>query len=107
MTRFLLARLHFESLQDKMSPREIRAALAKLPRGIDGLSKAYDDARQRIDGQLEGFRRLAHQVLSLITYARVELSVDEMLEAVAIQAGMLCLDPHNDFVDPNDLISYC
>jgi hypothetical protein len=37
-TRFLLAQLHLDSLIGKRSPKAIKAALGKLPKGLE----AYD-----------------------------------------------------------------
>ena len=52
--RFLLARLHLESLVDKMTPTEIRIALESLPKGNEALPIAYDQAMRRIEPKNPG-----------------------------------------------------
>ncbi|KFY02660.1 hypothetical protein O988_02000, partial [Pseudogymnoascus sp. VKM F-3808] len=64
---FLLAQLHFNSLKDKKSPKAIRTALKDLSTGNDAYDDAYNDAMKRIEGQLDGDKKLAKQVLSWIT----------------------------------------
>lgn len=76
--RFLLARLHVDSLIDQTRPRAVQDALSELSGGSEGLSKEYGKALERIDGQTSGLRRLARNVLMWITYARRELSVSTL-----------------------------
>jgi hypothetical protein len=47
MSRFLLARLHLESLVGKWCPRAIRVALTKLPTGSRAYDESYEDSMER------------------------------------------------------------
>src|SRR5690242_11010345 len=49
--RFLLARLHIDSLLDKLTPRDVKAALSKLTKGAAALDVAYGEALHRIESQ--------------------------------------------------------
>lgn len=91
---------------DKTSPKAIRKALLKLPRGSDALDTAYGEAMDRIDGQKQGFKDLADQVLSWITTARRPLSVQELQHAIAIELEEAFLDPEN-ISDIEDILSVC
>jgi hypothetical protein len=48
LLRFLLAKLHLDSLVGKRTVRYIKHALADLPRGLLQLEKAYDRTISRI-----------------------------------------------------------
>jgi hypothetical protein len=93
--RFLLAQLHFDSLTDKISPKAIKCALNRLPKGSDALDVAYDEAMERIVNQKSGFRELAEQFLSWITYAQRPLTVRELQHALAVEPGEPELDEDN------------
>ncbi|KAH0537365.1 hypothetical protein FGG08_005844 [Glutinoglossum americanum] len=103
---FLLAQLHLDSLTDKTSPKAIKNALKRLPKGSDALDIAYDEALERINGQQSGFRELAGQVLSWVTYARRPLTVPELQHALAVEPGELELDEEN-LSDIEELVSAC
>jgi hypothetical protein len=104
--RFLLAQLHLDSLTDKTSPKAIKLALKRLPKGSDGLNIAYDEAMGRILTQKPGFRELAEQVLSWITYAQRPLTVRELQHALAVEPGEPELDEDN-LSDVAELVSSC
>jgi hypothetical protein len=107
LERFLLARLHMESLRVKHSVAQVRQATQNLPRGIDN---AYDEAINRIQEQDEENRTLAFAVLSWIALACRPLCVTELRFAVAMATGMA---PHTTGLDSDDAImetcltSYC
>jgi hypothetical protein len=48
----------------KRSPKAVRAALQKLPKGLEAYDYAYNEAMERIEGQLVDQEELAKQVLS-------------------------------------------
>jgi hypothetical protein len=48
--RFLLARLHTDSLLDKRTAKEVKLTLAKLSKGSVALNNVYKEAIQRIEG---------------------------------------------------------
>ena len=97
-----------DSLTDKMSIKDVRGALKRLPNGGDenALEKAYSDAMERINAQQTGFKKLAIQVLSWITYAKRELTQLELQHALAIEPEERCLDPEN-LKDVKDMVSVC
>src|SRR6266566_1793332 len=68
-TRFLLASLHLDDLNDKTTPGAVRAALAKLRSGSEAYDHVYQTTMERIAGQHRGRTSLAKQVLSWITCA--------------------------------------
>ena len=87
--RFLLAQLHLDSLVSKTNRREVRRALANLPKEVD---KTYDEAMKRIQIQVEDDRELAIRVLSWIAYSYRPLSTLELQYALAITPGMTAMD---------------
>ena len=104
--RFLLARLHVDSLLDKSSKKKVLSTLAQLPKGTEALDKAYSDAIKRIEGQLSGHRTLATNVLSWITYAQRPLTTRELCHALAVEPGDLELDQDN-IPDVEYMVSVC
>jgi ankyrin repeat protein len=105
-TRFLLAQLHMDSLIDKPTPGDIKLALQSLPKGSGVLQHVYEQAVERIEGQKEGFRKLAKRILSWITLATRPLSATELQHALATKAGKPELD--EDFLPEVDtMISVC
>jgi hypothetical protein len=104
--RFLLARLHVESLFGYTTKKMILSKLDTFKRGVAELDQAYCDALDRIDGQLDGYRELARRALSWISYARRLLTTEELLHALAMEPGENSLDPDN--VDEiEEVISLC
>ncbi len=104
--RFLLAQLNLDSLKGKRSAKAVRAALETLPTGSQAYDHAYDDAMDRIEGQLKDQEELAKQVLSWITYAKRPLSTTELQHALGVEVGETELDPDNiPLVE--DIVSVC
>jgi hypothetical protein len=64
LTRFLLAQLHLDSLIGKRSPKAVRKALEILPSGSKAYDHAYQNAMERIEGQVADQTRTAKEVLS-------------------------------------------
>ena len=94
--RFLLARLHLDSLEDKTSIMEVEDALEKLPRGEYAYRQAYDEAMEkRIKGQKPGFADLALRTLSWITFSTRPLTTSELQHALAVTDGASTLDLRN------------
>ncbi|KFY31800.1 hypothetical protein V493_00783, partial [Pseudogymnoascus sp. VKM F-4281 (FW-2241)] len=103
---FLLAQLHFDSLKGKKSPKAIRTALKELSTGNDAYDAAYNDAMERIEGQLAGEKELSKQVLSWITCAKRPLTTSELEHALAVELGELQFDEEN--LSPiEDMVSVC
>ncbi|KAF2013072.1 hypothetical protein BU24DRAFT_317387, partial [Aaosphaeria arxii CBS 175.79] len=103
---FLLARLHTDSLQDAGSVKEVKSTLDKLLKNQGTLNKAYDEAIQRIDSQMDRQKKRAKRVLSWITYARRQLTTTELCCALAVERDEAKLDPDN-VPDVEDLLSVC
>ena len=104
--RFLLARLHTDSLLDKRTAKDVKSTLAKLSKGSAALDDAYKEAIHRIEGQLSGDYELARRVLSWITYAKRPLTTTEICSALAVELNEVELDPEN-IPDVEDLLSVC
>jgi ankyrin repeat protein len=105
-TRFLLARLHVDSLIDKRTKAKVISALKNLSKGSEALEDAYSEAITRIDGQLQDDRVLAKNVLSFISYAQRPLTTGELCHALAVGVGDEELDFDN-IPDVEDILSVC
>jgi hypothetical protein len=104
--RFLLAQLHLDSLIRKRSPKAIRAALERLPKGSEAYDQAYCEAMERIEGQVADSQELAKQVLSWITCAKRPLTTSELRHALAVEKGESELDEEN-LPEIEDMVSVC
>ncbi|KAK6506061.1 hypothetical protein TWF506_010985 [Arthrobotrys conoides] len=103
---FLLAQLHLDSLVGKRSPRAIKNALSNLPKGSGAYDQAYDDAMERIEGQLPDRKELAKQALSWIVCAKRPLNTTELPHALAVKPGDSELDEEN--ISPIEyIVSVC
>lgn len=104
--RFLLAQLHLNSLIGKRSPKAVRAALEKLPKGSEAYNQAYRQTMERIEKQGEDPCELAKQVLSWITYAKRPMTALELQHALTVEIGESELDEENT-PDIKDMVSVC
>ena len=91
-------------LEDKTTITEMKSAvqdLRRLAMRVDGNEKAkildgaYAQAMDRINCQLQGFRKLALAVLSWIICAKRSLTTFELQEALAVEGGKSKLDREN------------
>ena len=100
--RFLLAKLHMDSLASESSPRSLRRALDSLP---DGLDKTYDEAVLRIQSR-DTTKDFVNKILSWVAFAQRPLTINELRYALAIEKDDSHLDeealPKADF-----LLSVC
>ncbi|KAK4136113.1 hypothetical protein BT67DRAFT_375838 [Trichocladium antarcticum] len=105
---FLLAQLYLNSLMGKRSPKALRVSLANLPSGAESYAydRAYDEAMERIRGQLPDQEELARQVLLWITCARRPLGVEELRHALAIEPDTSSLYEDN-LPQIEDMVSVC
>ncbi|KAK1251818.1 hypothetical protein MKX07_007297 [Trichoderma sp. CBMAI-0711] len=102
-TRFLIVRLHIDSLTELPTVGHVKRALRDLP---NTLGETYDQAMARIEAQGEALRILAKKVLSWLVHAKRVLSVTELQHAVAIEPGTSELD--EEFIpDKEILVSIC
>ncbi|KAI9878016.1 MAG: hypothetical protein M1830_002174, partial [Pleopsidium flavum] len=100
LLRFLLARLHMDSLVHKTNRREVRRALENLPKGVDA---AYEEAMERIEAQIEDDKKLAQKVLSWISYAFRPLFLSELQHALAVEPGMTHMD--SDAIEDEEILT--
>lgn len=89
--RFLLARLHIESLANAaaLSISHVRRKLQTLPTTLSG---TYDEALRRIEVQEPDHRSIALKTLAWVSYAFRSLSLGELQHALAIEPGRVELD---------------
>jgi hypothetical protein len=104
--RFLLARLHVDSLIDKITKAKVKSALNNLSKGSGALDDAYSEAIVRIDGQPLNYRVLARNVLSWVSYAQRPLTTAELCHALAVGVAEEKLDS-DDIPDIEDILSAC
>ena len=89
--RFLLARLYFDSLLDRASPKAIKTAFKEMPKGLQTLSQVYDGGMAQIQDQTDYSRDQALTVLTWLFFARATLSPLELQHAVAVE-------PHSEYL---------
>lgn len=92
-----------DSLARKLTRRQIRAALASLPKELD---ETYDQAIQRIQNQDEDQASLAHKVLYWISYSFRPLTITELQHALAVELDDDDLD-EDGLYDTELMISVC
>ncbi|KAH7019861.1 hypothetical protein EDB80DRAFT_759906 [Ilyonectria destructans] len=104
---FLLAWLHLESLAGKVSLKDVRTALKKLPTGgLEAYEHAYKGAMERIESQSVDQKQLAKRVLLWITGAKRPLTTLELQHALAVEVGEPELDKEN-LTHIEDMVSVC
>jgi hypothetical protein len=101
--RFLLARLHMDSLVTKATRKAVREALKTLPKELES---TYDEAMQRIRSQNDDDKQLAERVLCWISFAFRSLTLNELQHALAVELGESELDEEN-IPDEELLTSLC
>jgi len=104
--RFLLARLHLESLTSVRSVKVPRTRLKSLPKGSNAYDRAYTEAMERIKGQNSDEQDLALQTLAWISCAKRPLSVPEIRHALAVEQDAQKLDEDN-LTEVDDILSVC
>lgn len=92
--RFLLARLYVDSLLDKNTKAKVKSALQKISKSSSKelrklYDEAYDEALERIEGQLPENKKMAKKVLSWITYAERQLTTGELCHILAVELDEL------------------
>ena len=80
--------------------------MEKLPTGSKAYDDAYNEAMDRINGQISDSQELAKQVLLWITCAKRPLTTLEIQHALAIEIGESKLDVDN-LSEIEDIISVC
>ncbi|KAJ4860563.1 ankyrin repeats (3 copies) domain-containing protein [Trichoderma breve] len=103
---FLLATFHIDTIMSQPTRGEIKEALQKLGRGVEGLHEIYKQAMERIEGHADAIRSLAKRTLIWIIHAKRPLSITEIQHALAVREHMTALD--TDYMpDVKDLKSIC
>ncbi|KAH7111659.1 hypothetical protein B0J13DRAFT_461830 [Dactylonectria estremocensis] len=112
---FLLAQLYLGLLGDKLTLNDVRSATETFQKQgqrsgedqkVPVLDRAYEQAMERIYGQMPGMKTLAMKVLSWITCAKRQLTTSELQHALATKTGKSELD-HGDLPHIGDLVSVC
>ncbi|GAM38758.1 hypothetical protein TCE0_033f09754 [Talaromyces pinophilus] len=103
---FLLAKLHLDSLEDKINLTQVEHALEKLPSGSDAYDQAYEEAMERVQGQKRGFRDLAIQALLWITCTKRPLAKLELQHALATTENASSIDRGN-ITEVELIVSVC
>lgn len=70
-----------DSLATTISRLHVRQVLRNLPRELNDI---YDETTRRVDGQIEGDKKLAEQVFCWMTHAYQQLSLEELQHAIAV-----------------------
>lgn len=91
--RFLVAHLQMERLGSQTSFRKIRTALKTPP---ESLNHTYDDTLSRIRSQSKDHTELALRVLAWVYHAKQPFIAEELLHALAVEAG-------DDYLDSSGL----
>lgn len=103
---FLLARLHMDSLREKLSKKAIKQALEHLHRGSNAYDSTYEDALERISRQADERKSIALEAIGWAVFAQRPLTEYELEEALAIEIGGVEID--EDAVTPIDeVLSLC
>ncbi|KAH7109236.1 hypothetical protein B0J13DRAFT_463009 [Dactylonectria estremocensis] len=112
---FLLAQIYLGLLSDKLTLNDIRSAMETFRKQGQGLgedqkdqvlARAYEQAMERINGQMPGMKTLAMKVLSWITCAKRQLTTSELQHALATKTGKSELDD-GDLPHIGDMVSVC
>lgn len=101
--RFLLVKLHMDSLSSKQTPNAVRKALQTLPTGIFA---TYDDVLRRIEDQNEDDRELARKTLMWLSLSQRPLQMKELQHAVTINESFHELD-EDDIPSAEIIVSVC
>ena len=104
--RFLLAKLHLDSLIDKRTVKSIRATLKKNSAGSSTYDFLFDNEMRRIEGQDSYTKELAKLVLLWIAYAKRPLKTIELQNALVVEAGESEVDNDN-IPEVEDIVSVC
>lgn len=80
--RFIWVQHQIRSICEEATEADVRAALTKLPKGLDD---SYKVVLRKIDGQSCTTAAHARSILMWILYARRPLTSEELLEALTVQ----------------------
>jgi len=92
-----------DSLSKKLTVRQVRSALASLPKELDDM---YHQVMERIQNQDEARASLAHRVLHWIVHSLRPMKTEELRHALAIEPGDSDLD-EDGLCDTEQLVLAC
>ncbi|KAF5506983.1 hypothetical protein CGCA056_v013023 [Colletotrichum aenigma] len=93
---FLLAQLYLDSLQGKRSAKSIKEALRKFSSGHTAYDIAYEEAMERIEGQLEEQKTLAKDALSwILDWTKTTSPIWKIL---CVCAGLITIDEESEVI---------
>ena len=110
-----MTQIYLTFLDDKRTPKAIKLALGLLEvrstgsgedANLELLSRAYDQAMERINGQRHGLRDIAMKILAWIVCAKRRLTTLELRHALAIEDDEDELDEEN-LLETEDMLSVC
>jgi ankyrin repeat protein len=104
--RFLLVKLHLNSLASKHTVKEMRADLRNLPEGENAISDTYDGAFSRIRDQTREDRELGEKIILWISHAQRPLTMKDLQCILTLQEGDTDLE-FDDLIPEELLISTC
>ncbi|KAF5578854.1 ankyrin repeat-containing protein [Fusarium pseudocircinatum] len=114
---FLLAQIYASSLEDKLTPKAVRATLNYFRQQgirsdtgedamIQALSQAYDQLMERIHSQRQGYKELAQKTLLWIVHACKPLTTFQLSHTLAFDGVRFVYDEDN-IPELQDIISVC
>ncbi|KAJ5962647.1 ankyrin [Penicillium viridicatum] len=103
---FLLAQLHFDSIEKKRYLKQVKGVLSTLSKGPEAYNQAYEAAKDRIEGQDPDASKLAMDVLMWITCSKRQLISWELQEALGVEPGTVCMDK-DSIPQVKDIVSVC
>lgn len=101
-----MAKFILDSLSTKITPKDLRRSLERMPAVDETYDRVYDEAMERIRVQPVDHAQLAIRVLSLVVYAKTPLKTVEIQHALAIEDDETDVDEEN--IPPAEtIISVC
>ncbi|KAI3326446.1 ankyrin repeat-containing domain protein [Xylariaceae sp. AK1471] len=90
-----------DELEKCLGPQEVRQALANLPRTLD---ETYARIVANIPSE---HKRFAIRILQFLTFSERPLSLDEAVDAIAVDTSTQRFDPENSIPVPTEISRYC
>ncbi|KAI9768032.1 MAG: hypothetical protein M1840_005344 [Geoglossum simile] len=100
---FLLASLQFDMIRSSTTRNEIRIALKEVP---TDLHISFKLTLERIEGQSENFKNLAHRIISWLSHTKRPLSVHGLQQFLAVRLGHPSLE-EDDIPEQQTMIHTC
>lgn len=100
--KFLLAKLHLESLSTKMNRKAIQVALKSLPAALDA---TYAEAIQRMYNQAPDLVEVAKSVLFWVICAKRPLTISELRHLYATLEPTNCTPLEDDDLPDGELLT--